>query len=116
VKRFTKDEILTNVMIYWVTNSISSSIRLYWELVQNPENLYWFGTQYVPVPTGYALFKDLQNGVSEGLMKYNYNLISFTQMPEGGHFAALEVPHLLVADVQKFYRILNHKTKVNEEL
>jgi hypothetical protein len=113
-KRFTKDELLTNVMIYYVTNSISSSIRLYWELAQNPATYQNAGKFYVPIPTGYALFKDLHNGVSESLMKYNYNLVLFSQMEEGGHFAAMEVPNLLAGEIRKFYKIVSKINKKEE--
>ena len=103
-------------MIYWVTNSMSSAVKLYWEFFQNEATFKWLGTQYVSVPTGYALFKDIGNGVSEKLMQYNYNLVSFTQMPEGGHFAALEVPELLVGDIRKFYKKMQSEIRKNEEL
>ncbi len=95
---------------------MGSAVKLYWEFFQNAETFQWLGAQYVSVPTGYALFKDLSNGVSENLMTYNYNLVSFTQMPEGGHFAALEVPELLVADIRKFYKIMSANKRRNEEL
>jgi pimeloyl-ACP methyl ester carboxylesterase len=103
-KRFTKDELLTNVTIYWVTETINSSIRLYYEHRHNgrPLGLH----DKVRVPTGVALFpKDLSRPPREWAER-TYHVKSWTQMPRGGHFAAMEEPNLLVEDIRAFFRPL----------
>jgi pimeloyl-ACP methyl ester carboxylesterase len=98
-KRFTKDELLTNITIYWVTETGPSSVRLYYENRKDP------GLQgRVEVPFACARFPAepfatwTRKGVEAG-----YNLKQFTDMPRGGHFAALEEPQLLVDDMRKFF-------------
>ena len=104
-KSYTKDELLTNIMIYWVTGTISSSARLYHEdgLQSAPQ----LSTgQYIEVPAGVATFpKDLTYPPRE-LGERFLRVARWTEMPRGGHFAALEVPELLVEDVRAFLRPL----------
>jgi len=99
-KSFTKDELLTNIMIYWVTQTIGSAGRYYYETQHKPfEN----GQVRVEVPTGVAIFpKDLVPSPREFGERF-YNIRSWTEMPEGGHFAAMEAPELLAADMRKFF-------------
>jgi epoxide hydrolase len=98
--RFTKDELITNVMLYWFTESIPSAIRLYCESLRSGT----FGPldQYVSTPTGVALFKDIPKPKRAWAEK-EYNIQHWTQMPRGGHFAALEEPDLLVKDIRSFF-------------
>jgi microsomal epoxide hydrolase len=100
--RFTKDELLTNVMIYWVTESGPSSVRLYYESRKDP------GLQgKVQVPVACAVFpKELFGIAPRPSIEAQYNLARYTVMPRGGHFAALEEPQLLVDDVRAFFRTL----------
>jgi pimeloyl-ACP methyl ester carboxylesterase len=99
-KRFTKDELLTNIMIYWVSQSATSSMRLYYE------------NRIAPVPSGrievpYACAhfpKEPFGTTPRRWLEAQYNLVRYTEMPRGGHFAALEEPALLVEDVRAFFR------------
>ena len=102
-RRFSKDELLTNIMIYWLTESMPSAIRLYRESMQSRR----FGPPdtYVPTPTGVALFKDIPRP-KRAWAERQYNITRWTEMPSGGHFAALEEPALLVDDVRAFFRSL----------
>jgi pimeloyl-ACP methyl ester carboxylesterase len=108
--RFTKDELLTNVMIYWVTGTIASSFRFYYEWVLNTADATK-GTQSRPLdagerietPSAFALFAD---GPSREEAERAYNLQRYTIMPSGGHFAALEEPELLVDDIRASFRPL----------
>ena len=102
---YTKDELLTNIMIYWVTGTISSSARLYHEDgLQSPPQLS--AGQYIEVPAGVATFpKDLTYPPHE-LGERFLRIARWTEMPRGGHFAALEVPELLVEDLRAFLRPL----------
>ena len=101
--RFSKDELLTNIMIYWVTESMPSAIRLYRESMQSRR----FGPPeaYVATPTAVALFKDIPRPKRAWADKH-YNITRWTEMPTGGHFAALEEPTRLVADMREFFRTL----------
>ena len=98
--RFTKDELITNIMLYWITESMPSAIRLYREsLIAGT-----FGppVDYVSTPTGVALFKDIPKPKREWADAH-YNICHWSVMPEGGHFAALEAPNLLANDIRTFF-------------
>jgi pimeloyl-ACP methyl ester carboxylesterase len=103
-KRFTKDELLTNLMIYWVTDTIGSSMRAYNEDAQLPPLLN--AGQRIEVPAGVALFpKDLTHPPREWAERI-LHVHRWTEMPRGGHFAAMEEPELLVEDMRAFFRPL----------
>ncbi len=108
-KSFTKDDLLTNVMIYWVTNSMPSSTRIYYESQHNqprPASMTPFTTSGRPSPIGYALFPKEINVPPRAWVERASGgpLFHWTEMPRGGHFAALEQPQLLVDDVRVFFR------------
>ncbi|MGH7453941.1 MAG: epoxide hydrolase family protein [bacterium] len=103
-RRFTKDELLTNVMIYWATETIHSSTRLYFEMRKTP--LHFKQGEHIRVPCGIAHFpKEAPFPPREWIERF-YNLQHWTEMPRGGHFAALEEPELLVEDIRAFFRPL----------
>lgn len=99
--RFTKDDLLTNVMIYWVTETATSAMRIYYENRVAPPV-----TGRVAVPTACALFPKEITMPPRKWVEASYNLVRWTEMPRGGHFAALEQPQLLVDDVRAFFRTL----------
>ena len=99
--RFSKDDLLTNVMLYWVTGTGSSSTRIYYENRVAPPN-----PARVTVPTACALFPKEISVPPRKWIEARYNLVRFTEMPRGGHFAALEQPELLLDDVRAFFRTL----------
>ena len=104
-KKLTKDELLTNIMLYWVTGTISSSARLYLEDAFQSVPQLSVG-QYIEVPAGVATFpKDLTYPPRE-LGERFLRVARWTEMPRGGHFAALEEPELYAKDVQEFVRQL----------
>lgn len=101
--RFTKDELLTNITIYWVTETIHSASRLYYETMQDMMSSAGSKTD---VPTGAAMFpKDLIPAPREFAERF-FNLKSWTEMPRGGHFAAFEEPQLLAQDIKAFFKQL----------
>lgn len=103
--RFTKDELLTNVMIYWLTQTIGSSMRRYFEVRHHPAPTPLKLGERIEAPTGVAMFpgeKDLL--VPREWAERCYNVTSWTDMPRGGHFPALEEPELLVEDLRAFFR------------
>jgi pimeloyl-ACP methyl ester carboxylesterase len=98
-KKFTKDELLTNIMIYWVTQSGASSARIYYEnqRAKPPQ-------KRVEVPTGCAVFPKEISIAPRRWVEAQYNVTRWTEMPRGGHFAAMEEPNLFVDDVRAFFR------------
>lgn len=114
-KRFTKDQLLTNITLYWVTETINSSMRLYYETMHSPLLRSAFeetaggsggggSALRVAVPTGVASFPGEIYRPPRAWAEKSYNITHWTDMPEGGHFAAMEVPELLVRDVRAFCR------------
>ncbi|XP_041472191.1 epoxide hydrolase 1-like [Lytechinus variegatus] len=103
-KSFTLDDLLTNVMIYWVNGNIASSMRLYKEeLGGNSRKYHEIYANLVPM--GYASFpNELFYNIRAVTKHYNPNLMSFNYMPRGGHFAAFEEPQLLAEDIRQFVR------------
>lgn len=98
-QRFSEDELITHIMIYWVTNTIGSTINMYYE---NSHSLPPLG--YIEVPTGIALFPaDILPPPKEWAVR-NLNVTRWTSMPRGGHFTAMEEPELLADDIRAFYR------------
>ena len=98
---FTKDELLTNITLYWVTETAASSARLYYESRHptSPVN-----NRKVEVPTACADFPRELIPVSRSALEARFNLVRLTEMPKGGHFAAFEQPELFVNDVREFFR------------
>lgn len=101
---YTKDQLLTNVMIYWVTQTFNSASRIYYEERHHPWRLG--PDEKVLAPTGVAVFpKEIARAPREWVERA-YNLCHWSPMPAGGHFAAMENPKLLVADIRNFFRDL----------
>ncbi len=103
-RRFTKDVLLTNIMLYWVTGAIGSSFWPYYARQHSP----WPISERRPVtaPTAYAAFPCELIRPPRSLAERVYNIRRWTVMPAGGHFAALEEPELLAADIRAFFREL----------
>ena len=100
--RFSKDELLTNIMIYWVTQSAPSSIRLYYENRVDPGI-----TARVEVPFACTKFPgEVFANVPRKWVEAQYNLMQYTEMKSGGHFGAFEEPVQLADDIRKFFRLL----------
>ena len=103
-KRFTKDRLLTNVMLYWVPETANSSCRLYYESMHAGK--FPPAGFRVGVPTGCAIFpKELVKPPRKWAERL-YDVRQWTRMPRGGHFAAMEEPGLLVEDIRAFFRPL----------
>jgi hypothetical protein len=86
--RYSKDDLLNNVMIYYLNNTITSSTRLYKETIPKqiasaPDNYY------VSVPSGITIFQDISKPIS-AFIPYYYNVVREVEYPSGGHFAILE--------------------------
>ena len=102
-RRFSKDELLTNLMIYWTTETIGSSMRLYYETAHVPSPN---AGQRVETPTAMAMLpKDLVRGPREWHAR-EYNVQRWTELPRGGHFGEWEEPELIAQDIREFFRPL----------
>ncbi|XP_014862842.1 PREDICTED: epoxide hydrolase 1 isoform X2 [Poecilia mexicana] len=108
-RKFSLDDLLTNVMIYWTTGSIISSMRFYKEnFSSNPNNRIDFRTG-IFVPTGLAAFPQELMHCPKSWAQIRYqNIVSYTFMPRGGHFPALEEPRLLANDVIQFAKTVEN--------
>ncbi len=100
---FTKDELLTNIAIYWFTGTITSSTRIYYENSKTPIET---PLGYINVPTGAAIFPAEILVTPRAWAEAAYDLRHCSVMSEGGHFAALEKPDLYLNDLQIFFRLL----------
>jgi pimeloyl-ACP methyl ester carboxylesterase len=100
----TRDQILTNITVYWVTKTINSSIRLYCESQRSAR----FGPvgEYIGVPTAAAVFPKEMFRIPRAYAESRFNLVRYNRFDRGGHFAALEEPDLLVDDIRAFFKEL----------
>ncbi len=98
-RRFSKDELLTNIMVYWATETINSSIRRYAE----PREPIQPG-QRITVPCAVALTREEVERAPREWAERTYNVQRWTDLPSGGHFLALEEPELLAEDLRAFFR------------
>ena len=101
--KFSKDELLTTITIYWVTQTATSAARYYYESRHSGSPP---STQRVEVPTACTAFPKEFRFTPRRWLEARYNLARFTIMPSGGHFAASEEPELFVDDVRAFFRDL----------
>lgn len=103
-RRFTKDELLTNVMLYWATGTINASFWPYW--ARHSRGWPIAPGERVTVPTAYASFPAEILHPPRSLAERVYDIHRWTVMPAGGHFAAMEEPELLAQDIREFFRPL----------
>jgi pimeloyl-ACP methyl ester carboxylesterase len=96
-----RDELLTNIMIYWVTQTIGTSVRMY----KAEAMVQWSGAQPLQksnVPAGVAVFPTEAQFPKEWAERF-VNVVSFRKMKAGGHFAALEVPDIFAEELRSFF-------------
>ena len=101
---FSKDEMLTNIAVYWFTQTIGSSLRLYREGRFAP--LRFAPGERVAVPVGVARLPFEIPMPPRRWVERVYDVVRWTELPRGGHFAAFEQPELLVEDIRAFFRPL----------
>jgi pimeloyl-ACP methyl ester carboxylesterase len=101
-RAFTKDQLLTNVMIYLVTDTAGTAVWLYRGNADDPIPT----GRKITVPFGFASFPAEMTALNppRRLLERTFNLVHYTKMPRGGHFACLEEPELFVEDVRQFFR------------
>lgn len=99
---FTKDELLANVTLYWLTETIHSSVRLYGENSKYPINLG--KDKFITTPVGIARFKYEEPFPPRSFMERGFkNILHWTDFTSGGHFPAMEKPHELANDIRDFF-------------
>lgn len=103
-RSFSKDQLLTNVMVYWVTRTGTSAARLYWEMRQAGRDALPHNT--IKVPTGVANYPGEIGRTQRAWAERRYNIVHWSTPDRGGHFAAMEVPDLFVEDVRTFFRLV----------
>jgi len=99
---YTRDQLITNAMLYWVTRTITSSARLYWETRHG--GMWQETPEFVGVPTGVARYPKEVIRFPRAWVERQYHVTHWAVMPRGGHFAAMEQPELFVEDLRNFFR------------
>ena len=98
----TRDDILDNITLYWLTNTAVSSARLYWE-----SKLAFFAPKGVPIPTAVSVFPDEIYAAPKSWTEKAYpRLIYYNRLPKGGHFAAWEQPQFFAEELRAAFRPL----------
>jgi pimeloyl-ACP methyl ester carboxylesterase len=98
----TRDDIIDNITLYWLTNTAVSSARLYWE-----SKLAFFAPKHVMIPTAVSAFPDEIYTAPESWAKKAYpKLIYYNKLPKGGHFAAWEQPQFFAEEMRASFKTL----------
>lgn len=104
---YSKDELLTNIMIYITTRTFNSASWIYYGRREEGGRILSPEGHRVEVPTGCAIFPaEMLNWPPRSYAERIYNIQHWTEMPRGGHFAAMEEPEMLLNDIRKFARTL----------
>ena len=94
----SRDELLDNVMMYWLSKSAASSARLYWESFKNPPQ------DEVDIPTGCSIFpKEIVRPSERWIRKRFTNLKYYNELEQGGHFAAFEQPEIFLQEIRTYF-------------
>lgn len=96
LSRFTMDELLTNLTIYWVTETIGASFRIYYE------GRIIGRTERTDIPTAFGIFPGEIMGPPREFCERFYNVVRWNELPHGGHYTAFEEPELFAADLTEF--------------
>jgi pimeloyl-ACP methyl ester carboxylesterase len=103
----SRDDILDNVALYWLTNTAISSARLYWDTRQIPSPGGFFDVRGVKLPVGVSAFADEIYQAPKSWAERAYpKLIHYNRFPKGGHFAAWEQPEIVVEEVRATFKTL----------
>lgn len=109
---FSKDELLTTITLYWVTGTIHSSMRRYYEHRNDPAASAIAPGSRVTTPTGVAMFPgERELIVPREWAERTYEIHHWSDLPKGGHFPALEQPEVLVEEIRAFFRPLREKSR-----
>jgi pimeloyl-ACP methyl ester carboxylesterase len=101
----TRDDVLDNVTLYWLTNTAISSARLYWDTQQLPATGGFFDVRGVKIPVAVSAFPDEIYAAPRSWAKRAYpKLIHYNKLDKGGHFAAWEQPKLFSEEIRAAFR------------
>ena len=104
---YSKDTLLANIMVYILTNTFDSASWIYFGRREEGGRFFPKDFKKIEIPTAAAIFPaEMSEWPPRSYVERIFNLQQWTEMPAGGHFAALEKPDLLIADIQKFLRTL----------
>jgi pimeloyl-ACP methyl ester carboxylesterase len=107
----TRDDILDNVTLYWLTNTAISSARLYWDTTNNLPPAGFFDVRGVKIPVAVSAFPDEIYAAPRSWAEQAYpKLIHYNKLDKGGHFAAWEQPALFTAEIRASFRSLRQAT------
>lgn len=98
---YSRDDLITNLMFYWAPNSVASAARIYYESSRDRSS---FAYARPSTPVGVAVFPKEPWRVPRHWAEARFNIQRWTEMPRGGHFAAMEQPALLLEDIRAFFR------------
>ena len=101
---FSRDKVLTNVSLYWLSGHILSAARIYYEQRRRPAAPRAPGK--ISIPTAFARFPAEFAAPPREVLERVFNLVRYTDQPKGGHFAAMEQPELWSNDVGEFFSSL----------
>ena len=102
---YSKDILLSNIMVYLVTKTFNTASWIYYGRVQEGGRILSKEGKRVEVPTGCAVYpKEFLTWPPKSYVERLFNLVHWTEMSKGGHFAALEQPASLIKDIQNFYK------------
>ena len=103
----TRDDVLDNVTLYWLTNTAVSSARLYWDTTQTSTGGGFFDVRGVKIPVAVSVFPDEIYAAPRSWTEKAYpRLIHYNRLPKGGHFAAWEQPQAFTEEVRTAFRSL----------
>jgi pimeloyl-ACP methyl ester carboxylesterase len=103
----TRDHILDNITLYWLTGTGASTSRLYWEYGQSAKAAFKDPPPHVKLPVGYTVFPDELFQAPRHWVKHAYhNLTYFNEAERGGHFAAWEEPELFATEMRAAFKSL----------
>ncbi len=106
-RSLTKDEMLDDITLYWLTNSATSSAQLYWENNNNNFNAVEQKTAEISVPVAVTVFPgEIYRAPRSWAERAYHNLIYFNEVDKGGHFAAWEQPELFTTEIRAAFRPL----------
>ena len=104
-KTFSKDELISNIMIYIITKSFNTATWIYFGRRKEGGRSFPQNFKKIKVPTAIAVFpKEMLEWPPKSYVNRIFNVVRWTKMPKGGHFAALEEPELLIKDIKSFFK------------
>src|SRR5262245_11329008 len=107
VGNLTRDNVLDNITLYWVTGTVASAARLYWEFAQGATAAFKNPPPHVKLPVAYTVFPgELFQAPRHWVKQAYHNLIYYNQAEKGGHFAAWEEPELFAGEMRAAFKPL----------